>query len=53
MTITKYYKNGYSGDTFVAFSSWGARFSINVELLKTNNKTKYYPDFYGYELQQK
>ena len=49
MTVTKYYKNNNTGDKFVAFISWGYRFSINADLLIKNN-TQYRPDFYTYEL---
>ncbi len=51
MTITKYFKNGITGDKFVAFSSWGRRFSISTELLTKNGK--YYSDFYAYKLYPK
>ncbi|WP_313132995.1 DUF4430 domain-containing protein [Anaerocolumna sp.] len=51
MTVTKYFKNGTTGNTHVAFSSWGSRFSINADLLK--KKGKYYSDFYAYEILQK
>lgn len=51
MTVTKYFKNNDTGDTFVAFSSWGIRFSINVKLLQ--DKNKYYSKFYTYELRPK
>ena len=50
MTITKYYRNNQTGDTFVAFSSWGCRYTININLLKDKNATKFYPDFYTYEI---
>lgn len=50
MTITKYFKNGVTGEKFVAISSWGDRFSINADLLKKAGG-KYYSDFYAYKLQ--
>ncbi|HBC96723.1 MAG TPA: hypothetical protein DC034_08025 [Clostridium sp.] len=34
MTINKYFRNGDTGDKFVAFSSWGKCFSISADLLK-------------------
>ncbi|HBC96725.1 MAG TPA: hypothetical protein DC034_08035 [Clostridium sp.] len=34
MTINKYFKNGEAVEKFVAFSSWGKRFSISADLLK-------------------
>jgi hypothetical protein len=49
MTITKYFKNGDTENKFVAFSSWGKRFSISADLLK-NASGKYYSDFYAYKL---
>jgi len=52
MTITKYFKNVTSGESFIAFSSWGARYSVNTDLLMYGSGTNgyYYPDFITAEL---
>jgi hypothetical protein len=34
MTVTKYFKDGNTGLTAMAFSTWGLRVSLNVEILK-------------------
>ena len=52
MTITKYFKDNYANNTYVAFSTWGKRISINIELLK-NGFGQYYPDFYAFDIQPK
>lgn len=33
ITITKYFKNGTTNEQFIAFSSWGRRYSVNLDSL--------------------
>jgi hypothetical protein len=58
MTITKFFRDGNTGETRVAFSSWGMKFSISTDLLldypsgiyAPPNQGYYYSNFYVYEL---
>ena len=62
MTITKFFKQGSTGESWVALSSWGERYSVNTNLMKrafdgtpaTNAVPGaalfYYSDFYTMEI---
>ncbi|MDR1000057.1 MAG: hypothetical protein LBL96_04540 [Clostridiales bacterium] len=55
MTITKYFINNssnpaYAG-SFVAIATWGGRYSVNTDYLRTSlNSTQYYSDFFAYKI---
>jgi hypothetical protein len=53
MTITKFFRDGNTGEKYVAFSSWGERYSINADLLINRLSGYYYPEFFVYELLEK
>jgi len=50
MTITKFFIDRTSSESYAAIATWGSRISINAELMRNPNNDRYHSQFRVFEI---